>query len=120
MHGQAVVLVTQASEATEQRHVMRRFFHGQIVQRKPLLHELDAQLLLHRKRRKATFAFWHVGSDQLYQFGPSRSFDAACVSSKFPTQRSPCFMGSMSSGNHAGATDVFGRFIQAFRTITRM
>lgn len=31
-----------------------------------------------------------------------------------------CFMSSMSSGNHAGATDVFGRFIQAFRTITRM
>jgi hypothetical protein len=57
MHGQAVVLVTQASEATEQRHVMRRFFHGQIVQRKPLLHEVDAQLLLHRNPRKATFAF---------------------------------------------------------------
>ena len=53
---QSVIPATQAGEVTEQRHLVQRVVHRRLVQREPLLHEVDAQQRLHRERRTAALS----------------------------------------------------------------
>ena len=59
--GQPGAPVVQHSELAEQRHIVQRLFHCRVTQRKPLLHEADAQQRLDGKRRTPLLALWHVG-----------------------------------------------------------
>jgi len=52
------------------RYVMQRFFHRRITEREPLLHEMDSQHRLHRKRRASAPSLWRIGHDQRDQRRP--------------------------------------------------
>jgi hypothetical protein len=68
--GKPVAGTVQAAELAVGRHVHQGFFHGQIRQAEPLLHEVDAQHGQQSKRRPAGPGARAVGLDQRYQLGP--------------------------------------------------
>lgn len=63
-----------------------RFFHRRIVQREPLLHEVDAQHDLRRERRAAALAFWQVWRHQDRQVSPRQ--DLLRLAQELPAPRS--------------------------------
>lgn len=67
--GQSAV-PAQARELPEQRHVVQRLFHRRIREREPLLHEVNAQHRLYRKRRATLLTFGDIRHDQLDQRRP--------------------------------------------------
>jgi hypothetical protein len=64
------LLPGELRELAKQRHVVQRFFHRRVAQREPLLHEVDAQHRLQRKRRAARLALGRVRLDQSLKLGP--------------------------------------------------
>jgi hypothetical protein len=79
--------ITQAQtcELPKQRNVVQRLFHRRVTQRKPLLHEVDAQHRQHRKRRAARLALTAVGCHHRHQVIPRH--DAIHLRQELPLAR---------------------------------